>query len=77
MQVTDRIHVGGTWQRPHGSETTDLVDPFTEEVYARVLALFEPFSAQSQHLGWFDLTLVECDRGHASEDVHENLESPI
>ena len=36
MQVTDRIHVGGTWQRPHGSETTDLVDPFTEEVYATV-----------------------------------------
>jgi aldehyde dehydrogenase (NAD+) len=36
MQVTDRIHVGGTWQRPHGSETSDLVDPFTEEVYATV-----------------------------------------
>ena len=36
MQVTDRIHVGGTWRRPHGSETTDLVDPFTEEVYATV-----------------------------------------
>ena len=36
MQVMDKIHVGGTWQRPHGSETTDLVDPFTEEAYATV-----------------------------------------
>jgi aldehyde dehydrogenase (NAD+) len=36
MQVRDRIYVGGSWVRPHGSEMLDLVDPFTEEVYAHV-----------------------------------------
>src|SRR5690242_2325165 len=45
--------------------------------WAPELAPFEPFSAQSQHLGWFDLTLVELDWRQALEDVDKDPESAI
>ena len=40
-------------------------------------SLFEPFSAQSQHLGRFDLTLFQLGRGQALEDVDKDGESAI
>jgi hypothetical protein len=40
-----------------------------------LLAPFEAFSAQSQHLGRLDLTLVKLDKRHARKDVQKERES--
>lgn len=38
MPKTDKFFIGGTWQKPIGTETIDVVNPFTEEVIATVPA---------------------------------------
>lgn len=36
MVTYDRLFIGGSWTRPDGSETAELINPATEELYARV-----------------------------------------
>jgi hypothetical protein len=43
----------------------------------RKLIPFEAFSAQSQHLGRFNLTLIQFDRSQAREHLQEDSESAL
>ena len=36
MQVQERLYIGGDWVVPAGTDTIDVVSPFTEQVIARV-----------------------------------------
>ncbi|SNT12869.1 aldehyde dehydrogenase [Rhodococcoides kyotonense] len=36
MQIHDDVFVGGRWKRSHSSSYTDIVNPATEEIWARV-----------------------------------------
>ena len=36
MEIYDRLFIDGKWTEPDGGETADLINPATEDVYARV-----------------------------------------
>jgi aldehyde dehydrogenase (NAD+) len=79
MRTFDKLYIGGSWVAPAGSETLEVVDSTTEEVFAAIPAGLPAdidravAAAKAAFPGWSDTSAPE--RGKLLRRVAEELEA--